>query len=79
MRYNEKNRLKEERELFVNFKSGKITYLTANKKANKLYNVKRTELRTFTFADSRLDYIEKRIKECTSLISDLKKELLDTF
>jgi hypothetical protein len=75
----EKNRLKEERELFVNLKSGKITYLTANKKANKLYNVKRTELRTFTFADSRLDYIEKRIKECTSLISDLKKELLDTF
>lgn len=75
----EKNRLKEEQEIFVKYKSGDITYAVANKKANKLYNIKRTELRNFTFSDGRLNYIEKRIKECTSEISKLKKELLDTF
>lgn len=71
--------MKEEQELFVKYKSGDITYTVANKKANKLYNIKRTELRSFTFSDSRLNYIEKRIKECTGEISELKKELLDTF
>lgn len=75
----EKNRLKEEQEIFVKYKSGDITYAVANKKTNKLYNIKRTELRDFTFSDSRLNYIEKRIKECTSEISELKKELLDIF